>query len=460
MSKTIIIDPVTRLEGHLKIELTIENNKIQAAKASGTMFRGLEKILVGRDAFDAPIITARICGVCPVSHSYVASVALESSVGVTPPTNARLIRNLILSANFLQSHILHFYHLALLDFMVGPDMPPWRPTLQRDMRFSATENERLFKHYDMALDMRRKTHSMGAIFGGRLPHPSSVIPGGVTAIVTKERIDQYKTLLEEVSGFVVDTYAGDVQLLTETYPEYSKMGAGPGNFISYGAFFDDDPHSKTLFKSGVLLGEGTEEKLDPVHLSESVASSWYTNASGTEVLYPKEGAYSWIKAPRYKGQVMEAGSLARMKVNSGGRTSGGLLSYDLSHPSVLSRHQARVIESIELIKGMRRWLDELDPSAPVYRAFALPQSGTISGIGLLEAPRGALGHWFTVENNKILSYQIITPTCINASPADEKGNAGAMEAALVGSDVGDPQEAIEALRIVHSFDPCLACAVH
>ncbi|MBF0364053.1 MAG: nickel-dependent hydrogenase large subunit [Oligoflexia bacterium] len=470
MKQTIIIDPVTRIEGHLKIALDMDTdahtgkNRVRTARASGTMFRGMEKILEGRDAFDAPIITARVCGVCPVSHAYAASIALESSAAFTPPKNARLVRNLILAANFLQSHILHFYHLSLLDFMQGPSMPPWRPASKVDMRFNTVESEELFKHYDLALDMRRKTHSMGAIFGGHLPHPASIIPGGVTAVVSRERIDQYQGMLKEISQFGTEIYASDVELLAHTYPDYLQIGGGPENLIAYGVFVEEDSSSvtsaKRLFPGGVLFADGTREALDSSQIMESVACSWYEGPTGathpgsskasTTALYPKSGAYSWTKSPRYKTFAMEAGAFARMKI-------AGLFGSE-KRASVITRHQARVLEAKELVRAMGRWLEQLEVGGAVYEALKLPAS--VSGFGALEAPRGALGHWFTLVDGKFTSYQIITPTCINASPADEKGLPGAMEAALAGTVITDSSDAVEALRVVHSFDPCLACAVH
>jgi hydrogenase large subunit len=205
-----IIDPVTRLEGHLKIKVSIDtvNGKQQVVDswASGTMFRGFEKILIGRHPWDAQHITQRICGVCPVPHGMAAVLALDRASGITPPENARIMRNLVLGANFIDSHILHFYHLALPDYINGPNMPPWQPSWAEDRRFDASTSAELVKHYVTALDFRRKAHEMGALFGGKMPHPPSYIPGGFTTTPTAERISRFKAYLSEIIPFIRDIY--------------------------------------------------------------------------------------------------------------------------------------------------------------------------------------------------------------------------------------------------------------
>jgi len=468
-SPTVIsIDPVTRLEGHLKIEVTVDlvdaQPQVVDARAIGTMFRGLETILANRSPQDAPDITQRICGVCPVSHGMASVTALDQAANIRIPENARIMRNLVLGANFVQSHILHFYHLAILDFVDGPAMAPWQPSWNVDKRMNATDTQTLVDHYVTALDMRRKAHEMGALFGGRLPHPPAFVPGGFTTTPRPERITKFKEYVTELIAFIDNTYLPDVALLEQYYGsrtnyayDYSKIGRGRGNLLAYGVFDLDSTGQQKLLKPGqVANGSKTVQPVDVNAITEQVTYSWYDNrtnnlapASGaTTPQYPKTGAYSWLKAPRYQGGAYEAGPLARMWVN-------GDYQYGIS---VLDRHHARARETQKVAYALRQWVDQLTPSGPVYQQYATPIAAT--SIGLTEAPRGALGHWLRVANGKIANYQVVTPTCWNASPRDASGNRGPIEEALIGTPVHDITQPIEVLRVIHSFDPCLSCAVH
>lgn len=222
MATITTIDPVTRIEGHLKVQVTVDivngQQQVVDARASGTLFRGFENLLVGRDPWDAQHITQRVCGVCPVSHSMASVLAQDTAYGITAPTNGRVIRNLVLASNFIQSHILHFYHLAALDFVTGPNMPPWQPSWSSDKRLSAAENDHYVGNYVKALEMRRKAHEMGAIFGGRMPAPPVFIPGGVTSRPTTAKVAQFRTYLKELTDFITNVYIPDVQLLGSKYP--------------------------------------------------------------------------------------------------------------------------------------------------------------------------------------------------------------------------------------------------
>lgn len=461
MARTIIIDPLTRIEGHLRIQVTVDtiNNQQQLvdAKSSGTMFRGFEKILLNHDPLDAPHFTQRICGVCPVSHGMASCMNLESAFGVVPPDNGRILRNLVLGANFIQSHILHFYHLAALDYIDTSrilDMALWYPRYVTDDMITGSLAEELVGHYVKALQIRRKAHQMGAIFGGKLPCSPSFVPGGCTEVATQDKIDAFGSLLAEIRSFIDDIYLPDMMALASTFPQYYLIGQGCGNLLAYGAFDLDNTSQTKLFNTGRY----TNSAYDTVvleDLSEDVKYSWYNSGSNlnpavgeTEADPDKTDAHSWIKAPRYDGLVHEVGPLARMWVN-GDYTEG---------ISVLDRLVARALETKKIAVAMLGWLDELTPGGPSYTYQ--PTAAYASGFGLTEAPRGALAHWVDISNSKISRYQIVTPTAWNASPRDDLDQPGPIEQALIGAPVADLHKPIEVLRVVHSFDPCLACSVH
>jgi hydrogenase large subunit len=462
MPTVLSIDPVTRLEGHLKIEVTVEYVKgiqqVVDAHAVGTMFRGLETILANRNPQDAPDITQRICGVCPVSHGMAACMALDKAANITIPDNARIMRNLVLGANYVQSHILHFYHLALQDFVEGPDMAPWQPSWHVDKRISAAESQTLVNHYVTALDMRRKAHEMGALFGGRLPHPPAFVPGGFTTTPRADRITKFRSYIGELIAFIDGTYLPDVDTLEHYYGgDYAAIGRGTGNLLAYGVFDLDNTGQKKLLKSGrTAKGSKAVQAMDINAITEQVSYSWYDNRTdnlrpavgATTPQYPKNNAYSWLKAPRYNGAAYEAGPLARMWVN-------GDYQYGIS---VMDRHHARAREAQKVAYALRDWVGQLNPGGAVYRKYATPATAT--SVGLTEAPRGALGHWLRIANGKIANYQVVTPTCWNASPRDKAGARGPIEEALIGTPVLDIGQPIEVLRVIHSFDPCLSCAVH
>jgi hydrogenase large subunit len=461
-TQSITLDPVSRIEGHLKINVTIDtvNNQqvVVDAKATGTLFRGIETILANRSPLDAPDITQRICGVCPVSHALASSAALENAAGITVPHNARVLRNLVLGSNYLQSHILHFYVLSALDFVDGPAMPPWQPSWSADKRIAGPAAQELVGHYVQALEIRRKCHEMGALFGGRLPHPPAFVPGGFTTSIRSDRIDRFQQYLAEITDFINDIYLPDVNLLSDIYRDYFQIGAGCRNLLAYGVFDLDDTGKTKLLRRGVAPN-GTKEirQLNVNDITEKVTYSWYADSSDglnpasgvTQPVFPKsEAAYSWLKAPRYADAPYEAGPLARMWIN--GSYQNGI--------SVMDRHLARANEAAKVADAMRLWINELQPIEPVYRQFPMPANAT--GIGLTEAPRGALGHWHQIGSSRTGRYQIITPTCWNASPRDGRRVLGPIEQALLGTPVENPDQPIEIVRVIHSFDPCLSCAVH
>ncbi len=458
MATKLVIDPVTRLEGHLKVEVTVDlvNGKQQvvAANTTGTMFRGFEQLLQGRSPLDSPDITMRICGVCPVSHGVVACKALEDAADVLISGNARIMRNLVLGSNFIQSHILHFYHLAVQDYINGPNMPPFQPSWTADRRFTATEEQALVNNYLKALDMRRQAHEMGALFGGRLPHPIAFVAGGMTRGAQSAHISQFKTYLATLTSFIKNTYLPDVQTLANRYTDYMSIGGGYGNLLAFGVFDLDSSGQNLLLRRGVMESGSAWQTLNLASITESVTASWYSSGNNlnpangaTTPQYPKSGAYSWLKAPRYSGRPHEAGPLARMVING---------DYPI-RISVMDRHQARAQEALKIANAMASWIGQINTSS-ARSTYHVPSSGT--GVGLAEAPRGALGHWLSISNGTISRYQIITPTCWNASPRDSAGNPGPIEKALVGTPVADIQQPVEVVRIIHAFDPCLSCAVH
>lgn len=459
MPTITVMDPVTRIEGHLKVELTVDSVggdlQVVDARCTGTLFRGFETVLQGRAPTDAPVLTQRICGVCPVSHNLASTLAVEDLTGHQPPANARILRNLSLGANFLQSHILHFYLLALLDYAQGPQAAPWAPAWEVDLRPDPRFDDAI-NHLLLAVEARRRAHEMGAIFGGRMPGAQTTLPGGFTAVVLADRIDRFRNQLAYLSRFIRHVYIPDAEAVASVYDDYRSIGAGPRNLLSYGGF-EIDAGGSTLFARGRVMDGGNQvESVQLPAISERVTCSWYDDstdglnpANGATIpTFPKDNAYSWLKAPRYDDTPCEAGPLARMWVN--GDYQEGI--------SVMDRHLARAYEALKVAGAMREWLLELEPDAPVYSEYVSPTSG--SGIGLTEAPRGALGHWLEVSGGTLSHYQVLTPTCWNASPRDGVGQPGPMEQALIGTPIIDAEQPIEALRIVHSFDPCLSCAVH
>lgn len=457
MPTTITIDPATRLEGHLKVQVENDGSHVTTARSSGMMFRGFENLLIGKDPRDAAHITQRICGVCPTNHAMAACLAMETAAGLSVPANARIIRNLILGADFLHSHILHFYQLALPSFVQGPAMPPWTPAYTSDMRFSAEQSAGLVGNYVQALSIRRQAHEMGAIFAGRLPHTVAYEYGGVTSVPTGSMVQRFRAYLGPIIAFIDGPYQADVDLLASVYPDYYDIGRGYAHLLAFGVFdLTTDGSSKLLARGRAADGSASIQPVDLGAILEQTAYSWYSDSSAGRnpaggVTAPdanKTDAYSWLKAPRYGGAAYEVGALARMWVNGDYRRG----------VSVMDRHQARAKETSKIAHAMSGWLDQLELGAPVFAVANVPRGG--AGIGLTEAPRGALGHWLSMSEGAVAHYQILTPTCWNCSPRDSASLPGPLEKALVGTPVTDPAQPVEVLRVVQSFDPCLSCAVH
>jgi hydrogenase large subunit len=479
MSTKIKIDPITRIEGHLAIEAVVDDGVVKEASSAGTLFRGFEIILQGRDPRDANRLTQRICGVCPTAHATASALCLDDAFGLTEkiPDNGKLIRALIFGANFLQSHVLHFYHLAALDYVdaagaVG-DVAPFVPRYEGDYRVSGEVSAELVNHYVQALDIRRKCQEMLAIFGGKMPHNVGIVPGGVTEQLTEDKITNFLWRLNEARDFIENTYIPDVLAVAKIYDDYFGVGPGCKRLLSYGGF--DLPAGK-LFKSGVVSPDLQLEPFAKENIAEDLKHSWYADSDSgknpaqgqTEPELKKTEAYSFLKSPRYKGDVCEVGPLARMVNNyvQGDETVKKLVDSVLGEfgagvdalYSVLGRHAARAVEAKIVGDSMVDWLTALKPAEPAIVESDVPDEG--AGAGLSEAPRGAVGHWITVKDKKIDRYQVIAPTAWNGSPKDDKDQPGAIEQAIIGTKVKDKDNPFELVRIVRAFDPCLACAVH
>lgn len=459
MTKQIVtIDPVSRIEGHLRIDLDIRDNIVHAALSSGTSFRGFEVFLQGRDPREAAHITQRICGVCPVPHASCATAAFEQASGIQINNQARLIRNIIEAANFIDSHLLHFYLLALPDYVAGlPTAGNWnREAAPKvwDGR-GGVDIPTLVEHFLAQLQVRRDCVGIASLLGGKLPHVVGIVAGGATASITPEKKLALTTLAASVRGFVESSYDSDVNWLVNTFPEYQTIGVSNCAFLCYGGY--PDASGQKLFPAGVVNATGgTVSAFDPLQITESVARSRLeyksplNPANGeTTLQLTRTDAYSFAKAARYAGGAMEVGPLARAVV--GGRAP--------NYRGVHARHLSRVEEAKLLVARLSEWVNELEIGASACPSFPSPPLSGV-GMGLVEAPRGALGHWLTVEGSVIARYQVISPTTWNGSPRDEIAQPGPLEKALQGVTVKDQDDPIEVMRIIHSFDPCLQCAVH
>ncbi len=503
MGKRITVDPVTRIEGHLKIEVELENGKVKDAWSSGTMARGFEALLTGKDPRDASWVTSRFCGVCFSVHTMASAAALDEAFGAEVPDGGRILRNLIMASEYLYDHIIHFYHLTALDYLdimaianykgkdaellavkdkivslvKRGDTHPLTPRYEPD-DFSVADPDIVImavKHYLDALKIQVTAKNMGAILGGRAPHFQTIVVGGVTQVPSVEQLGRFKSMLAEVTAFIKNVYMKDV-LLFATGPLFplAKLGVGGGhlNYLSYGSFPEDSSGKNLFFKPGVIKNGNipNPEEFDQQKITESVKHAWYR---AKDPVHPYEGeqvfdlnksdAYSFVKAPRYDGMPFEVGPQARMFImqepNLMGLVKAGV------KPGAVARHGARMLETVMLADQMQVWLGELidlmgKPGFKVHDTanYEPPNSG--EGSGYYEAPRGALGHWIKIKDKKIENYQAVVPSTWNASPRDEKGQRGQYEESLIGTPVPDPENPINIVRVIRSFDPCLACAVH
>lgn len=505
MGKRIVVDPVTRIEGHLKIEVEVENGKVKDAWSSGTMARGFELLLKGKDPRDASYVTSRICGVCYSVHQLCSAYALDDAFGANVPTGGMLLRNLVMGAQYLYDHPLHFYHLSALDYIdimavanytgkdkdlnnvkdkiVGlvktKDTYPFTPRYNPD-EYCVTDPDTVItavKHYIDALSMQAKARNMGAIFGGRQPHYQSIVVGGFTQLPDVNQVAQFRTMLDEQAKFINEVYIPDV-LAFGTGPLFplAKMGLGGGhyNYLSCGALQKKPPEKDLLFPAGVIIklnpSDINIQPFDPNKITEAVTYAWYKDGKPlhpskgkTEYDLDKKKGYSFVKAPRYDGKSMEVGPLARQIIAKNTELLN-LIAKGVK-PGVVARHAARALETKIILDACYKWCDQLltEITKPNFKIHDTehwnpPENGM--GVGFYEPPRGALGHWIQIKNKTIENYQCLAPSTWNASPRCNKKYRGQYEESLIGAPVPDADNPINVVRIVRSFDPCLACAIH
>lgn len=547
----IVVDPITRIEGHLRIEAEIEGGFIKDAWSSATMFRGIEKILRGRDPRDAWFWTQRFCGVCTTVHSIASIRAVEDALKIKIPPNAQLIRNIIMGIQNVQDHVIHFYHLHALDWVditsglkadptktaaLAASLSDWpnnsatyfKGVQDKVVAFVASgrlgpfanaywghpayklppeANLMATAHYLEALEWQKDVIKIHAILGSKNPHPQSFLVGGMSIPIdpdsqnalNADKLYEIKRLLKKTQEFVEKVYIPDLLAVASFYKEWAGIGGGLGNYLSYGEF--PDANGNLWFPSGALLNKDLSNVIpvDQGKIAEYVDHSWFENSAGagkglhpfegeTEVNYtgPKppyknldtDAKYSFVKSPRYEEKAMEVGPLARILVAyaSGHKETKAAVDMVLGKLGVgapalfstLGRTAARGVDALLIAQQTPKWLDELigNISKGDYRIHNNENwdpstwPAEAKGYGFHEAPRGALGHWIRIKDQKILIYQAVVPSTWNASPRDAKGQRGAYEAALVGTPVFDQNKPLEILRTIHSFDPCLACAVH
>jgi [NiFe] hydrogenase large subunit/hydrogenase large subunit len=551
----IAIDPITRIEGHLRIEVEVEGGVVKDAWSSGTMFRGLELILKGRDPRDAWVFAQRACGVCTTVHALASVRAVENALGLQIPRNARIVRNLIAGSQYVQDHVIHFYHLHALDwvdvvsalsaspqdtarlaqsisdwplssvayfegvkakletFVASGQLGPFANGYWGNAAYKLPPAANLLAvaHYLEALDWQRDVIRIHALLGAKNPHPQTYVVGGMAlaldpnspTALNARGLSEVASLIAKAKEFVDKVYIPDVLAVASYYKDWAGIGAGIGNYLSYGDFPEDDsgqPEANFLPR-GRIMGRdiSTLQPVDHLDVAETVAHSYYTYDGGdTAALHPWDGQtnptyagptppfttlegfdkYSWLKAPRYQDEPMEVGPLARMLVAYvAGRkevvdaVNGVLGALEVGPEalfSTLGRVGARAIETQVIANRLGSWLTELTTNldtgdlavADVTKWDPSSWPETAEGWGFEEAPRGSLGHWIRIKSGTIDNYQFVVPSTWNGSPRDAQGRRGAWEEALVGTPVGDPEQPVEILRTIHSFDPCMACAVH
>ncbi|MDJ0750644.1 MAG: nickel-dependent hydrogenase large subunit [Woeseiaceae bacterium] len=558
MTARVVVDPITRIEGHLRIEAQMDGGRIGQAYSSGTMVRGIEIILQGRDPRDAWAFAQRICGVCTLVHGMASIRSVENAIGAKIPPNAELIRNLMIGAQYIHDHVMHFYHLHALDWVdvvsaLSAD-PRATAALAQSLSSYPRSSEGYFRdvqkkvrdfveagqlgifakaywghpeyklpaeanlmavaHYLDALEWQRDVARLHAIFGGKNPHPNFVVGGAPCPIdlnsdsaINSKRLAEVQDIINKMKAFVEQVYVPDTLAVASFYKDWFYRGEGLGNFLCFGdlpATSMDDPDS-FLFPRGAILDRdiATIHDVpldDPNGVQEFVSHSWYDYTGGKEVgLHPWAGettlnytgpqppydqldvetGYSWLKSPRWNGHAMEVGPLARvlMLYAKGHDLTQHLVDSTLQQLelptralfSTLGRTAARTLETAVLADGMQTWLDSLIGNIragdtktfdeTLWKPSSWPKQ--CQGVGVMEAPRGALSHWIVIEDEKIANYQAIVPSTWNAGPRDPNGQPGAYEAALEDAhDMHDPEQPLEILRTIHSFDPCIACAVH
>lgn len=453
--KRVIINPVTRISGFMEIDAVIDHNIVADAKTEGLLFRGFEKMLEGRSPFDAVYFTQRICGICSTAHSMASTLALEDAMGITPSEQGRYLRDIIHGCEFLQNHIRHIYQYTAPDFVKLPEGNTLFKTDHNDFRLPKHKNDLIAQHYFDSLEYSRNAHEMLAILGGKAPHNHGVFIGGISTQATPDKIARLRSLLQKIRQFICEKMIPDVCTISEYYKEYFKIGRGYGNLLSFGCFNQYEKLG-TLFVDALEFSDRKIKKLNPKEITENVYSSWYTAKNDTYTPFEaisepdikKGDAYSWVKAPRYKGLPYEVGSLARMWLC--GDYRNGI--------STMDRTLARALEAKKIADIMLVLLNNLIPDVCVQKQYEIPQS--VYGSGLIDTTRGALGHWIKIENSVISLYQIITPSAWNLSTRSQDNLPGPGEKAMINTVIKNMDAPVELGRIIRSFDPCISCATH
>lgn len=551
----VVVDPVTRIEGHLRIEAEVDGGSVRNAWSSSTMFRGIEIILKGRDPRDAWVFAQRICGVCTTVHAIASIRAVEHSIGANPPPNARILRNIIIGAQCVHDHLIHFYHLQALDwvdivsalsadpakaaalaqsisdwpvssrayftdvrkrlkdFVAGGRLGPFANAYWGHPAYKLPPEANLMAvaHYLQALDFQRQFIRIHALLGGKNPHLQSFLVGGMATPVDPDSQDALNLgtiaalnkLVADARNFVTRVYVPDILAIASFYKDWAQVGAGVGNYLSYGEYPEDDnPNPLTYLPGGIILNRDLTkvQAVEPGRISEYVKHSWYKYEGGDDhSLPPFKGEtlpnytgpkppyerlnvnekYSWLKSPRYNDNPMEVGPLARMLVAYAhgrparakeliGKTLASLGVGPEALFSTLGRTAARAIESQVIVEKMQDWVNALADNM-ARRDYRICDNSKWDpstwpaecwGAGFHEAPRGSLGHWVHIKNGAIANYQCVVPSTWNAGPRDAAGHPGPYEQSLIGTPVAKPDQPLEILRTIHSFDPCMACGVH
>jgi hydrogenase large subunit len=551
MSKRITVDPISRIEGHLRVDVEVNNGSVSNAWASSTMWRGIERILVGRDPREAWLFTQRFCGVCTTVHAMASVRSVEDALKLEIPLNAQLIRNLILIAHALHDHIVHFYHLSALDFVdilqipkadpaktsaLAETLSPWGGNSKNAMKaaqdkvkavaasgqlgiftngywghpamkLSPEVNLLAFSHYVQALEYQRKALSIVAMLGSKTPHIQNLTVGGVAnainldsqATLNMDKLFMIKELFAEVKQFVQQVYFPDVCAVGAMYADWLGYGKGVTNYLATPDLPLDTKGTQFDLPGGYIMGgnlggvhafkgfaddefrKGVEEDVTHAYYEGNEAKHpWKGETNPKYTDWQEDGKYSWVKAPRFHGQPMQVGPLAQVLVGyaqghpltrkwagacleTAGKIAGKGLGPEVLH-STMGRHAARAIRCAMLADLAEKHWDMLvnniaKGDLAIHNQPDFP-SGTIEGVGTHEAPRGLLSHWCVIKGGKLANYQAVVPSTWNASPRDAKGQHGPYEASLMGNPIADAEKPLEVLRTIHSFDPCLACAVH
>jgi hydrogenase large subunit len=545
MSKRITLDPVTRIEGHLRIDVEVNGGQVSKAWSSAQMWRGIETILKGKEPQDAWSLAQRFCGVCTTVHAISSIRSVEHALNVEVPLNAQYIRNIIVAQHSVQDHIVHFYHLSALDWVdvlsalkadpkkaagIAQGMSDWPGNSEKEfkavqdklksfaaggklgifssgywghpaMRLSPEINLIAVAHYLKALDYQRKASQAVAVLGGKNPHIQNLVVGGVAtalnlenlATINMERLAYLRSLMEESRDFVQKVYFPDVIAIASAYKEWFRYGAGVTNYLAVPEFPEDTKGNSFALNGGTIWNADVST-FRPItnhrdqylidNIAEGVASAWY---EGSATHHPWEGEtrpeytdfqangkYSWCKSPRFAGRTVQVGPPAQLlAAYAGGNTrvrklvdttcaKVGIGVKDIH--STMGRVAARAMRAHLMSDLSLEYLDKLIANLgkgdKSYANHTEIPKGSFRGVGFHEAPRGALSHWMVIEDRAIKNYQAVVPSTWNASPRDEKGNPGPYEASLVGNPVAIEDQPLEVLRTVHSFDPCIACAVH